>query len=48
MFTVSFNHRGVIHYEYTPDSQAINKEYYVEALCWLRYAVWHKRHASWK
>ena len=40
MLTVSFDHKGIVHYEYRPDSQAINKAYYVEALHWLRDAVW--------
>jgi hypothetical protein len=48
MLTVLFDHRGIVHYEYTPDSQASNKEYYVEALHLLRYVVRRKRHVTWK
>jgi hypothetical protein len=35
MLTVFFNHKGVIHHEYAPDGQTVNKEYYVKILCWL-------------
>jgi len=33
MLTVFFDHEGIIHHEYTPDGQTVNKEYYIEVLC---------------
>ena len=39
MLTVFFNHEGIIHYEYAPDGQTVNKEYYTEVLCQLCDAV---------
>jgi hypothetical protein len=35
MLTVFFNHEGIIHHEYAPDGQTVNKEYYAEVLCQL-------------
>jgi hypothetical protein len=29
MLTVFFDHKGIVHYEYTPDGQTVIKEYYV-------------------
>ncbi|GFG30157.1 hypothetical protein Cfor_00901 [Coptotermes formosanus] len=39
---------GVVHREYAPEGQTVNKEYYVEVLRRLRDAVWRKRPAMWK
>jgi hypothetical protein len=45
--TVSFDYRGVVHHEYTPLGQTVNKEYYQEVLLHLRDAVRHKRPELW-
>jgi hypothetical protein len=45
MLTVFFDHEGVIHHEYTPEGQTVNKEYYIDVLCWLHDAVWRKQPA---
>ena len=37
--TAFFDWEGVIHYEYTPPGQTINKEYYLNILRWLRDAI---------
>jgi hypothetical protein len=47
MLTIFFDSRGVVHHEYAPQGQNINKEYYLEVLCHLRDAVWHKRLDLW-
>jgi len=47
MLTVFFDSPGVVHHEYAPQGQNINKEYYLEVLCRLRDAVWHKRPDLW-
>jgi hypothetical protein len=39
MLTVFYDHKGVIHHEYTPDGHTVNKEYYVKILHRLRDAV---------
>jgi predicted class III extradiol MEMO1 family dioxygenase len=39
---VFFDHEGVVHHEYAPDGQTLNKEYYTEVLRWLHDAVQHK------
>jgi len=35
MLTVFFDSRAMVHHEYTPQGQNINKEYYLEVLCHL-------------
>jgi len=48
MLTVFFfDPRGVVHHEYAPQGQNINKQYYLEVLCCLRDAVRHKRLDLW-
>jgi hypothetical protein len=42
MFMVFFDHEGVIHHEYAPNGQTVNKEYYVEVLHRLHDAEWRK------
>ncbi|PNF22736.1 hypothetical protein B7P43_G06662 [Cryptotermes secundus] len=42
-----FDYRRVLHHEYTPLGQTVNKEYYQEVLCHLRDAVWRKRLELW-
>ena len=39
MLTVFFDWEGVVHHKYTPPGQTINKEYYLNVLCWLRDAT---------
>jgi len=48
MLTVFFDCEGVVHHEYAPDGQAVNKEYYVKVLHGLRDAMRHRQPASWK
>jgi hypothetical protein len=48
MLTVFFDHEGIIHHEYTPGGQTVNKEYYIKVLCQLCDAVQCKRPALWK
>ena len=38
-----FDSRGIVHHEYAPEGQTINKEYYLEVLRQLRAAVQKKR-----
>jgi hypothetical protein len=47
MLTVFFDSHGVVHHQYAPQGQNINKEYYLEVLCRLRDAVWRKRPDLW-
>jgi len=47
MLTIFFDSRGVVHHEYTPQGQSINKEYYLEVLRRLRDAVRRKRPDLW-
>ena len=39
MLTVLLDWEGVVHHEYTPPCQTINKEYCLKVLCWLRDAI---------
>ena len=36
MLTVFFDWEGVVHHEYTPPGQTVNKEDYLSVLCWSR------------
>ena len=47
MLTVFFDSRGVVHHEYAPQGQNINKKYYLEVLRRLRDAVQRKRPDLW-
>ena len=47
MLTVFFDDQGVVHHEYAPEGQTINKQYYLEVLRRLRDAVRRKRPALW-
>ena len=47
MLTVFFDSEGVVHFEYAPDGQTVNKEYYLEVLRRLRDAVRRKRPTKW-
>ena len=46
MLIIFFDCEGVVHYEFSPRGQMINKEYYVEVLKRLRDAVTRKRPRS--
>ena len=48
MLTVFFDCRGVVHHEFAPRNQTINKEYYREVLRRLRDAVRRKRPDLWQ
>ena len=39
MLTVFFDWEGVVHHEYAPPGQTMNKEYYFNGLCQLRDAI---------
>jgi len=43
MLLAFFYYEGIVHYEYPPDGQTINKEFYVELLRILRVSVRRKR-----
>ena len=47
MLIIFFDCEGVLHYEFAPRVQTINKEYYVEVLKRLRDAVRRKRPRFW-
>jgi transposase len=47
MLTAFFDSRGVVHHEYAPQGQTINKEYYRDVLRRLRDAVRRKRPDLW-
>jgi hypothetical protein len=47
ILTVFFDSRGVVHHEYAPQGQNINKEYYLEVFCHLCDAVRRKRPDLW-
>ena len=47
MLTCFFNSRGIVHHEYVPEGQTINKDYYLEILRRLRDAVRRKRPDRW-
>jgi hypothetical protein len=47
MLTVFFDSCGVVHHEYAPQGQNINKEYYLEVLRRFHDAVRHKRLDLW-
>ena len=47
MLIIFFDYVGVVHYEFAPRVQTINKEYYVEVLKRLRNAVRRKRPRFW-
>jgi len=47
MFVVFFDWQGVIHYEFIPRGQTVNKEFYVAVLKHLREAVRRKRPQLW-
>ena len=42
-----FYSRGIMHHEYTPEGQTINKEYYLQVLRCLRKAVYRKGPDMW-
>lgn len=47
MLLVFFDSEGVVHHEYAPQGQTINKEYYVDVLKRLRESVRRKRPEKW-
>ena len=47
MLTVFFDYRGVVHYEFLPPGQTVNKEYYLSVMRRLREAIRLKRPESW-
>lgn len=48
MLIVFFDYEGVVHHEYAPAGQTINKEYYVEILKRLHDAIRRKRPHFWQ
>jgi len=48
MLLVFIDSEGIVHHEYTPDGQTINKEFYVEFLRRLRESVRRKRLVKWR
>lgn len=47
MLTVFFDYRGVVHYEFLPPGQTVNKEYYLGVMRRLREAIRLKRPELW-
>lgn len=47
MLTVFFDYRCVVHYEFLPPGQTVNKEYYLSVMRRLREAIRHKRLELW-
>nr|APL98296.1 truncated putative DD34D transposase [Bactrocera tryoni] len=47
MLIVFFDIRGVVHYEYVPTGQTVNKEYYLGVMRRLRDAIRRKRPSLW-
>jgi transposase len=48
MLTVFFDSEGVVHCEFLPQGQTVNKEYYLEVMQRLREAVRKKRPDAWQ
>lgn len=48
MLTVFFDYQGVVHSEFLPEGQTVNKEYYLSVLRRLREAIRRKRPELWK
>jgi len=48
MLLAFFDSEGIVHHEYAPDEQTINKEFYVEVLRRLRESVRWKRPEKWR
>ena len=48
MLTVFFDSEGVVHYEFLPQGQTVNKEYYLEVMQYLHEAVRKKRPDVWR
>ncbi|CAK9799943.1 Mariner Mos1 transposase [Anthophora quadrimaculata] len=48
MLTVFFDYHGVVHSEFLPDGQAVNKEYYLSVMRRLRENIRRKRPDLWK
>ena len=47
MLICFFDSRGIVHHEYAPEGQTINKEYHLQVLCRLCEAVRRKWHNVW-
>ena len=43
MLTVFMDYRGVMHHEFLPEGQTVNKEYYLGVMSRLREAIRQKR-----
>lgn len=48
MLTVSFDYRGIVHYEFQLTGQIVNKDYYLSILCCLQEAIRRKRLGMWR
>lgn len=47
MLTVFFDYRGLVHYEFRPPNQTVNKEYHLNVMHRLREAICKKRPELW-
>ena len=47
ILTVFFDYRGVVHYEFIPTRQTVNKEYYLSVMRHLHEAIRKKRPELW-
>ena len=48
MLLAFFDSEGIVHHEYAPDGQTVNKEFYLEVLRRLRESVRRKRPEKWR
>jgi len=47
MLIIFFDMEGIVHYEYVPQGQTVNQQFYLQVLKCLRLAVSHKRPQKW-
>jgi hypothetical protein len=47
LLTVFFDYRRIVHHNYAPEGQTINKEYCLKVICHLHDAIRHKRPDLW-
>ena len=47
MLLCFFDHKGIVHYEFTAQRQTVNQHCYLEVLTRLRESIWRKRPGLW-
>ena len=48
LLTVFIDYQGLVHHEFLPSGQTVNKEYYLGVMRRLRESIRRKRHDLWK